>query len=146
MGATLWSSRPVVAIRRHAWPWLAPAGLVWADTALRHVRRRLDTDGLRVRIPPPPRSRLPLAGLIDRWLLWRGATCLERSLVMQRWLLAAGEPHQLIIGVEKPGDTVMAHAWLDHEDSRGYLELLTLDPLRPGVLLGEADRRALGPV
>ena len=65
---------------------------------------------------------------------------------MQRWLLAAGEPHRLIIGVEKPGDTVMAHAWLDHEDSRGYLELLTLDPLRPGVVLGDADRRALGPI
>jgi hypothetical protein len=132
-----------MAVRRHAWPWIAPAGLVWADTAFRHVRHRLGADGLRVRLPPPPRTRLPQTRLIDRWLHWRGATCLERSLVMQRWLLAAGEPHQLIIGVETPGDTVMAHAWLDHEDSRGYTVLLALDPLRPGVVLGEADRRPL---
>jgi hypothetical protein len=45
----------------------------------------------------------------------RDSTCLERALVLQRWLAAQGSRHEVIIGV-KPGDTKLdAHAWLDFE-------------------------------
>lgn len=71
--------------------------------------------------------------MIDWWLRWRRATCLERSLVVQAWLLASGEPHDLVIGVRRLHGRVIAHAWLDHEDSRGFSELLRLEPSRAAI-------------
>jgi hypothetical protein len=66
--------------------------------------------------------------MIALWLRRRRATCLERSLIMQRWLVAMGEPHDVLIGVGAPGETMLAHAWLDHEDSQGFQVLLRIDP------------------
>ena len=71
-----------------------------------------------------------MTAMIARWLEWRGATCLERSLILQRWLIASGRPHDVLIGVQRPGDSVVAHAWLDHEDSHGYAVLVRLEPGR----------------
>ncbi len=56
------------------------------------------------------------------------ATCLERSLIMQRWLMANGQPHDVLIGVRSPRETTIAHAWLDHEDSRSHYVLMRLPP------------------
>lgn len=52
----------------------------------------------------------------------RGATCLERSLVLQRFDAAAGRARVLIVGVTGPGDGFRAHAWLDG-DRQGDTEL-----------------------
>ena len=56
------------------------------------------------------------------------ATCLERSLIMQRWLMATGQPHDVLIGVRSPRETTIAHAWLDHEDSMSHHVLMRLPP------------------
>ena len=56
------------------------------------------------------------------------ATCLERSLIMQRWLMANGQPHDVLIGVRSPRETTIAHAWLDHEDSMSHHVLMRLPP------------------
>jgi hypothetical protein len=122
-----------MVLRRRLWPVIAPAGLTWADDSLRHLRRTLPVDGVEARLGIPPRSRLPLDAILPRWLEWRGATCLERSLILQRWLLEVGRPHDLLIGVQRRGGSVIAHAWLDHEDPRGYAELLRLQPSRDGT-------------
>jgi hypothetical protein len=45
----------------------------------------------------------------------RQATCLERSLVLQRWLAAHGDRRDLVIGVKAPGEEFGAHAWLEGE-------------------------------
>lgn len=54
------------------------------------------------------------------------ATCLERSLIMQRWLADNGEPVDLVIGVSPPSQGFTAHAWLDADGDRagaGYTEI-----------------------
>ena len=66
--------------------------------------------------------------MIAFWLRRRRATCLERSLILQRWLMTIGQPHDVLIGVEAPGETMVAHAWLDHEDPQGFHVLLRIDP------------------
>jgi hypothetical protein len=56
------------------------------------------------------------------------ATCPKRSLIMQRWLMAIGRPHDVLIGVKSPRETTIAPARLDHEDSRGHHMLIRLSP------------------
>jgi hypothetical protein len=143
VGARFWNSPAVLMLRRRLWPAVAPPALMWADDSLRHLRRTLPVAGIETRLSAPPRSRLPLTSAIDRWLGLRGATCLERSLIMQRWLLTVGQPHDLLIGVQRPGGAVAAHAWLDHEDSRGYAVLLRLAPDDPGSAIPVASWSAL---
>ncbi|HMC40213.1 MAG TPA: lasso peptide biosynthesis B2 protein, partial [Acidimicrobiales bacterium] len=69
------------------------------------------------------------------------ATCLERCLVLQAWLLACGEPYEVVVGVDVD-DRVEAHAWMAFESGRStarFTELARLpaqrppsDPSRPG--------------
>jgi hypothetical protein len=49
-------------------------------------------------------------------------SCLERALVLQRWLAAHGEPRVVVIGVTAAQD-FRAHAWLDGEPAPGFHEI-----------------------
>lgn len=113
-----------------AWRRFRPAVFVWLDTGLLDVRTGLDREGIdaRSRLPDPPYAASWLTSLIAARLTMQHATCLERSLIMQRWLLATGRPHDVLIGVKSPRETTIAHAWLDHEDSRGHHVLMRLPP------------------
>lgn len=133
----MWSRRrargAVLALRRlcgPAWRRFRPAVFAWADQELVAVRRGLDTEGInaRLRVPDPPYAAPWLTGLVAARLAMLHATCLERSLIMQRWMLAIGRPHDVLIGVKSPRETTIAHAWLDHEDSRGHHVLMRLPP------------------
>ena len=55
------------------------------------------------------------------------ASCLERSLVLQRWLAAHEEPRDVVIGVAPPSTGFAAHAWLEGEPTRGYHEVARLE-------------------
>lgn len=108
----------------------ALAGAAWTLWALDLTRRRLRREGLRAEAPAPP-PRLPArAGIgLEFVLRRRPSTCLERALVRQRWLAAQGDAPDLVIGVERDGEIVRAHAWLDDERrpdalAHGYAELL----------------------
>jgi hypothetical protein len=88
---------------------------LWALFALAVTRRRLRTRGLeRTHVPPPP-ERLPLAAArgMEAVLRFVPSTCLERSLVRQRWLAAHGRLIDVVIGVTSPAGRFGAHAWLD---------------------------------
>jgi hypothetical protein len=113
-----------------AWRRFRPAVFMWLDTGLADVRRGLGTEGIdaRSRLPDPPYAAPWLTGLIAARLAMQHATCLERSLIMQRWLVATGRPHDVLIGVKSPRETTIAHAWLDHEDPRGHHILMRLPP------------------
>jgi hypothetical protein len=83
--------------------------------SLRRVRRALPAAGVNVQVAPPPALPRAAGRGVDAVLARWSPTCLERALVAQRWLLAQGEPRDVVIGVpsgfgagEKP-----AHAWLD---------------------------------
>ncbi len=55
-------------------------------------------------------------------------TCLERALVLQRWLSEQGLDKDVIIGVTSPRD-FRAHAWLDGETvEEEFQELTRLQP------------------
>lgn len=120
----------MVSRRRHQaailWPTLRAA--VWSLTALRRLRRELPLAGLTARVVPPP--VVPVASVrgIELALRARHATCLERSFVVQRWLLAQGREHDVLVGVAGGADALDAHAWIDRYDhaehGAGY-ELLT---------------------
>lgn len=114
---------------------LAPRGLFWVDSALDQLRRELPEHGLRVRLPHAPGASGSLTGMAELWLRARRATCLERALVMQGWLLALGEPHRVLIGVAPESARqfpraarVMAHAWLDNEDPQGHEVVTRVEP------------------
>jgi Transglutaminase-like superfamily len=120
--------RPVAgpAWRRHR-----PAVFVWLDRGLADVRKSLQADGIdqaRSRLTDPPYAMRWLTFLVAARLSMQRATCLERSLIMQRWLMATGQPHDLLIGVRSPRETTIAHAWLDHEDSMSHHVLMRLPP------------------
>lgn len=112
-----------------------PAVLIaalWAAAAARLVRRRLKRDGLRARVPRPPRVG-PRGGRGVRAALRRlSPSCLERALVEQIWLASQGMPRDVVIGVPHDGmKEAPAHAWVDGIDDLSpthYLELHRLPP------------------
>ncbi|MDQ8046077.1 MAG: lasso peptide biosynthesis protein [Solirubrobacteraceae bacterium] len=94
-------------------------GWRWARSAVAAMRRQVRTDGLDVTVIAPT-SVAPgtlrgarIALRLDR------ASCLERSLVIQRWWAANGVSLDVIVGVRHPrlteGD--LAHAWVDRYDA-----------------------------
>lgn len=113
-----------------AWRRFRPGVFAWLDAGLADVRRGLGTEGINAgsRLPDPPYAAPWLTGLVAFRLAMQHATCLERSLIMQRWLMAIGRPHDVLIGVKSPRETTIAHAWLDHEDSRGHHVLMRVPP------------------
>jgi Transglutaminase-like superfamily len=95
--------------------------------ALRRARRALRVAPLDTpELPPvPARARAGAAGM-ESVLRRAGATCLERSVVRQAWLAAAGDRRDVVIGVTAARDFA-AHAWLDGEDGgEGYASLVRL--------------------
>ena len=88
----------------------------WTWLSLRRTKRQLRRSGLNdlaVAAPPP----LPAhAGRGVRAVLRRQPhTCLERALVLQRWLEAHGQEVDVVIGVTSASKGFSAHAWLDGE-------------------------------
>ena len=100
----------------------------WSWWALRRARRDLGRYGLDARVPAPPALPAGATRGVLAVLRRQPSTCLERALVLQRWLAAHGDNHEVIIGVAKPSSGFTAHAWLDHETdaSLGHEELLRL--------------------
>jgi Transglutaminase-like superfamily len=103
----------------------------WAMRALRRVRRDLARDGVNAQVRPPP-SLPDMAGRGVLAVVKRSsATCLEESLVLQCWLAAHGQPHDVVIGVAPGGGGIDAHAWVEGTQDTGleaYVELHRLPP------------------
>jgi Transglutaminase-like superfamily len=102
---------------------------LWTWQSLRNARRRLQNQRLEdIRLPPPP--ALPthavrgVAAVLDR----TSNTCLERSLVVQRWLAAHGEAPDVLVGVVGPASRFKAHAWIDGEQEGDGFEVLMRVP------------------
>jgi hypothetical protein len=89
---------------------------IWADFALRRLRRELARKGLEARVTRPPALAAASVETVEAVLRARGATCLERSLIVQRWLLAHGREHDIVVGVAGGTESLAAHAWVDLYD------------------------------
>lgn len=95
---------------------------VWALWALRSLRQEIAHDGLEVRVVAPPRLAARGVRGVEAVLRRRRATCLERSLIVQRWLLAHGEPHDVVVGVSGGSESMQAHAWVEAYDPQAHGE------------------------
>lgn len=111
-------------------PTLRAAG--WALRALRRLRRELPSAGLTARVTAPPTGGAASVRGVELALRARRATCLERSLVVQRWLLGQGREHDVVVGVAGGADALDAHAWIDRYDpaaqGSGYEVLTRVEP------------------
>lgn len=99
----------------------------WTWRALTRVRRELPRRGLASQIPSPPRLPWAARGAVEKVLKRTSATCLQKSLIRQVWLLAHGRSHDLVIGVALDSGSFAAHAWLeglpDVEDVTRFTEM-----------------------
>jgi transglutaminase superfamily protein len=113
-------------MRRFSVPTIRAAS--WTVRALLQARRQLRRGNFRnVEIAPPPLlpagSERGVHGILRRV----PNTCLERSLVLQRWLTTRSQPADVVIGVARGSDTYHAHAWLDGApEGEGFHELVRL--------------------
>lgn len=98
----------------------------WAVRAVRRTRRELRDGGLTdVAVPAPPNVPESAGRGVGFVLRHLEPTCLERALVLQRWLSAQQRPTDVIIGVARPDGKYRAHAWLEGESvgNNPYQEL-----------------------
>jgi hypothetical protein len=102
-------------------------GAWWALRALRRVRRQLHHLQLDdVTVDAPPALGRTAEWGVDAVLRRTPSTCLERSLVLQRWLAAQGDRRDVVIGVQAPSTGFRAHAWLEGEPMGDFDELRRL--------------------
>ena len=102
------------------WPILVWAVVAWTTVRLQLLAHRRWQS---VQLPPPPRGALADTWVVEATLRRLSASCLPRALVLQRWLLARGEPRDVVVGVANQ-PSFRAHAWLDGaSDGEGFHEL-----------------------
>ena len=98
-------------------------GALWTLQSRVAVRKQLRLSGVRdVQLPRPPSARPKDRRVTVLLLRSVTATCLERSLVLQRFDASAGVPRALIIGVTAPQRGFRAHAWLEGEHADAELK------------------------
>ena len=97
-------------------------GAWWAWRAVRRARRDLAAQGLSARALAPPAVPAGARRGVDAVLRRVSPTCLERCLVLQRWLLAHGVVSDVVIGVAKKDGAVVAHAWLAFEEDDPHVQ------------------------
>jgi hypothetical protein len=102
----------------------------WTWRSLRTTRRRLrSTPYTLVGVAAPPVLPASAGRGVHAILRRTEPTCLERSLVLQRWRASHGDQRDVVIGVTAPGAGFAAHAWLDDEaPGAAYRELTRLRP------------------
>jgi hypothetical protein len=123
-----WSQRRDRLRRRLDIPTLRAA--YWTFRALRKTKRALKRDGYQsVELTDPPQLPPHARRGVDAILRREPNTCLERSIVLQRWLAAHGTPLAIVIGVTSPTD-FRAHAWLEGEQTPDDFVELTRLPAR----------------
>lgn len=89
---------------------------VWALRSLNRSRRQLRTGGVAaVDLTSPASVRALDRRVLLAVLRVHRASCLERSVVLQRFDSSAGRRRVLIVAVTKPGADFRAHAWLEGE-------------------------------
>ena len=91
----------------------------WTADALLFVRAELATTGIGQTNPFRAPRRKITESSVGIVLERNAASCLERSLVRQRFYAAHGQHRELIIGVSPPNQDFHAHAWLSGDAGEG---------------------------
>ena len=109
-------SRLDLATLRAAW---------WTFASLRATRKALRTRSIgAIVVDRPPELPAHASRGVHAVLRRTSSTCLERALVLQRWLAAQGVEKDVIVGVTGR-DNFRAHAWLEGESVDGRFQELT---------------------
>ena len=119
----MWRLRPTVLL-----------AATWAVFGVASVKRQLRAGRSRpvVRRPPslPGSAGRGVEGVLTRL----SATCLEGAMVRQAWMVAQGDPRDVVIGVPPTGlANGPAHAWVDGLDTRSPQRFLELHRIQPPV-------------
>lgn len=91
---------------------------LWTVRSLVRARRLLragELERVQSRLSEPPRVPDPADRGVYAILRRKPNTCLERALVLQRWLASRGTPRDVVIGVSGGTRDFKAHAWLEGE-------------------------------
>ena len=102
----------------------------WTLQELGRVRRELKTGSIEeVRVSAPPALASHALRGVEAVLRRRPHSCLEESLLLQRWHADHGRPLDVVIGVAAPTGDFRAHAWLEGTPvSEHFDELVRLRP------------------
>lgn len=118
-------------------------GALWAFSAARRTRRRLEGRGIDAALevaPPPPLPWEAERG-VRAMLHLLGARCLVRAVVLQAWDAAHDRHRDLVVGV-RLAEGLQAHAWLEaasddgEQEGRAFVEILR----RPAPSVGSPKR------
>lgn len=122
--------RSLLIVGSAVWACLRSAWWAWqAGGAVRGQLR--DVGGVWAEVPQPVTVARGAQRGARAGLRLRRASCLEASIVLQRWLLEDGDPREVVIGVARKDGKTTAHAWLAGEESTGligYIEMMRLPP------------------
>lgn len=100
----------------------------WTLRALRRTRIALRTNPIwEVTVTAPPALPDHAGRGVHAMLRRVPNTCLERALVLQRWLSEHGIARDVVVGVTGPRD-FRAHAWLEGERVDHEFQELTRMP------------------
>jgi Transglutaminase-like superfamily len=115
-------------VRRYDLPTIRAA--LWTLRSLVRARRALRKGGLAdVELSDPPQLPGAAARGVYAVLRRQPNTCLERAIVLQRWLRSRGSAMDVVIGVKGGSRDFEAHAWLDGElVDPSFTELTRLPP------------------
>lgn len=96
----------------------AVAGARWARSSVGAIRADVRRDGLGVVVPPPTVTGPGSLKGARAALRMQRASCLERSLVIQRWWASNDVALDVIVGVRHPTrhEGAPAHAWVEYYD------------------------------
>ncbi|MFF0153001.1 lasso peptide biosynthesis B2 protein [Micromonospora sp. NPDC005203] len=112
-------------VRRGGLP--AVRAAVWTLRAVWSVRRQLTRQDLAsVRLPTPPPGAAAHRSVVLGVLRRTEASCLQRSLVLQRWYAGQRIRRTVVIGVTAPSAGFHAHAWLDGETDAEREEMVEI--------------------
>ena len=96
----------------------AVAGARWARHSVAVIRAEVRQSGLEVQVPSPSVAGPGSLRGARVALRIQGASCLERSLVIQRWWASNDVALDVIVGVRHPTrhDGAPGHAWVEFFD------------------------------
>ncbi len=121
-----------------------PAGRdSWTFDALVSVRRQLAETGMEQVDPFRSPGRAITERSVEIILQRNSASCLERSLVRQRYYLAKGQNRDVIVGVSPPKDGFRAHAWVSGDAEEGNELYQTIHRSHANVTMAAASRSRL---
>ena len=94
--------------------WRDISAALWAMRAQASTRRGLRTHRVdTIVVRPAPRLSLDATRGVTAALRYSRATCLQSSLVLQRWYADHGVERDLVMGVTPMRSGFRAHAWLE---------------------------------